>query len=89
MRDARNTSELVELFNKTYTGSTVREQELINRVESTLKLLEELNMVETRGDTLYSTRLGRITSYTYIDPLTTSMFLNTSQSNTTTSTCYT
>jgi len=35
-RDARNTSELVELFNKTYTGSTVREQELINRVESTL-----------------------------------------------------
>ncbi len=73
-RDARNTSELVELFNKTYTGSTVREQELINRVESTLKLLEELNMVETRGDTLYSTRLGRITSYTYIDPLTTSMF---------------
>ncbi|MEM1616687.1 MAG: DEAD/DEAH box helicase [Desulfurococcus sp.] len=44
------------------------------KIMGAVKLLEELGMIESSNNFLKATRLGRVTSYTYLDPLSISIY---------------
>ncbi len=69
-------NDLIEIFKKTLYYTVIRDlRYLINNVHGILSQLSEWNMVEIVGEKLYSTELGRITSITYLDPLTVHRYL--------------
>ena len=72
--EATKAGDLVELLKGTFSAR--RGGVSVERVvESTLSLLEELKMVEKHGEEVRITRLGRVTSHSYLDPATVSMYL--------------
>jgi helicase len=74
---AGQVEEVLDLFKHTFTSRLLSERAFKAQVESSIKILEELRMVEsTREGGIRATRLGRITSYTYLDPLTVAMFFD-------------
>ncbi|MEM1596859.1 MAG: DEAD/DEAH box helicase [Desulfurococcaceae archaeon] len=73
--EARTVEEIAELFNYTYTAKTSRNKNIINEIGELLEFLENLGMIKRFGNKINSTRLGRITSYSYVDPLTVSIYI--------------
>jgi helicase len=69
--EARTISELVELFKHTFSAQYCGDVGFLRRrVEEAVSVLVESNMISTVGEKLVPTLLGRVTSYTYLDPLT-------------------
>jgi helicase len=74
--EARTISELVELFKYTFSAQYCGDVEFLRRrVEEAVSVLVESNMISTVGEKLVPTLLGRVTSYTYLDPLTVVLYL--------------
>jgi helicase len=72
--EARSIGELHGLLSKTFTAWQNPGLDLSSRVRDALRLLEDLKMVLVDGDYVRASRLGRLTSYTYLDPLSVSLF---------------
>ncbi|MEM1800211.1 MAG: DEAD/DEAH box helicase [Desulfurococcaceae archaeon] len=76
-QEADKLSEIIEVLNHTFSAfyasnilfTTIKIQEAI-------KLLEELDMINKHGEYIHATRLGKITSYTYLDPLSVHIYLS-------------
>lgn len=74
--EARTISELVELFKYTFSAQYCGDVEFLRRrVEEAVSVLVESNMISSVGGKLVPTLLGRVTSYTYLDPLTVVLYL--------------
>lgn len=68
--EASNINEIIDIFRNTlYYSLSMDRIWISSAITRTVKNLIDWNMVETRGSELIATKLGRITSYTYLDPL--------------------
>ena len=67
--------DLVDLFKHTYTATTSSLVGVEERVENLIGFLEELGMVTRKGVVVTPTKLGKITAYSYLDPLSVVLFL--------------
>ncbi|MEM0246858.1 MAG: DEAD/DEAH box helicase [Desulfurococcaceae archaeon] len=66
--------DLSELFKLTFSASTGKLTNINEQIEDLVDFLEGLGMVARREPGVVPTRLGRITAYSYLDPLTVNMF---------------
>jgi helicase len=73
--EANNISEILELFEYTYTAKTSRSIDITSEIEELVEFLEKLGMVKTSAGKVNPTRLGKITSFSYVDPLTVSIYM--------------
>lgn len=73
--EAGTIEEIVELFNYTYTAKAGKGLDIVNEINELVKFLEDLGMVRKIGSRVSSTRLGKITSFSYVDPLTVSIYI--------------
>lgn len=73
--DAATIEQVVELFEYTFSAMDNPDVDYRDRVVNAIHLLEKLNMVYRRDGEYYATKLGKITSYCYIDPYTVDLFL--------------
>ncbi|MEZ0393863.1 MAG: DEAD/DEAH box helicase [Desulfurococcaceae archaeon] len=68
--------ELAEVFEATLWRMESLDSSYIGSlVASTLEVLERMRMVERRGNDYVATALGKLTAYTYLDPLTVDRYL--------------
>jgi helicase len=75
--EAKHTAELLELLKYTFSAIYSGDVEYLRlRVEEVVRVLREANMVTSALGLLKPTILGKITSYTYLDPLTVVLYLN-------------
>ncbi|ADV64770.1 DEAD/DEAH box helicase [Desulfurococcus mucosus] len=73
--EASSTREAVEALSATLSMKQSGDPGFYaGKVEAAVKLLTELGMIEEAGGSLRASALGRITSYTYLDPLTISVY---------------
>lgn len=73
--EANNIREILDLFEYTYTAKTSRSIDITSEVEELVEFLEKLGMVKTSAGKVNPTRLGKITSFSYVDPLTVSIYM--------------
>ncbi|MEM4535522.1 MAG: DEAD/DEAH box helicase [Desulfurococcaceae archaeon] len=73
--DAETLDELVELLKETFSSRSSN-LDIASLISSTIDVLEQLRMITKRGSRLIVTRLGKVTSYSYLDPISVSMFLS-------------
>lgn len=73
--DARTIDELVNILKETFSSKSIL-LTTTGIINSAIKLLEELKMIITRNSHITVTRLGKITSYSYLDPISVNLFLN-------------
>ena len=75
--EAKRTSELLELLKYTYSALYSGDVEYLHlRIEEVIRILAEANMIISALEELKPTILGKMTSYTYLDPLTVVLYLN-------------
>jgi helicase len=75
--EAKRTSELLELLKYTYSALYSGDVEYLHlRIEEVIRILAEANMIISALEALKPTILGKMTSYTYLDPLTVVLYLN-------------
>jgi len=69
--EARDRRSILEIYGHTLGSRQYGGIEAFSsQVEKTIRLLAEMKMLESHGDFYKATRLGRLTSLTYLDPLT-------------------
>jgi helicase len=69
--EARDWKSILEIYGHTLGSRQYGGIEAFsNQVEKTIRLLAEMKMLESHGGFYKATRLGRLTSLTYLDPLT-------------------
>jgi len=74
--EVRSISEILELFKYTFSALCNGDIEFLQlRIREVMRILVEANMVSIVGEKLIPTLLGRITSYTYLDPVTVILYL--------------
>ncbi|MCC6011342.1 MAG: DEAD/DEAH box helicase, partial [Desulfurococcaceae archaeon] len=75
--EAKRISELLELLKYTYSALYSGDVEYLHlRIEEVIRILAEANMIISALEELKPTILGKMTSYTYLDPLTVVLYLN-------------
>lgn len=78
--DTSTREELVSLLENLFSSRRSKFK-VSHSVDSVLKLLEDLRMLIVEGSKVRITRLGKITSYSYLDPSTVSLFINLKPEN--------
>lgn len=74
-REASNVKDIATLLKNTFSVVKSPSVDVDKSVEGVLSLLRELNMISGPSEDLKPTPLGKITSYSYIDPLTVDIFI--------------
>jgi len=73
--DALSMNEVMEVLGSTLSVKQSGSPGFIaGKIRDSVRLLSELGMLEYNGEELRATSLGRVTSFTYLDPLTVSLY---------------
>jgi len=74
--EARSINDLVELFKSTFSAHYGGDLEFSRlKISEVVNVLEESNMISNIHGKLVSTILGKVTSYTYLDPFSVTLYL--------------